>query len=86
MLIKQEMSDGTKRYINNFTGKQERLQRGSFIKGRRLPDYVFRYISPGKTPMSKESGIPSIPIMMLSNSKRKNTNMMKPRSRSRQKH
>lgn len=40
-------------YENVLTGKRVQLRRGGHIKGCRLPDYVFRYISPAPTKFEK---------------------------------
>ena len=52
MLIRKKLQNGETAYYDKFTGKRKKLKRGEPTMGHRLPDFVFRYLTPGKTAMN----------------------------------
>ncbi len=63
MLKKRVYNDGSVKYFDANTNKQVKLQYAGPVKFGRLPDYVFRYISPGPTARGEGmDGVPDIPI------------------------
>ena len=84
MLKKRVYNDGSVKYFDANTNKQVKLQYAGPVKFGRLPDYVFRYISPGVTARGNTAdGIPNIPITRNAGRGSKFTESKK---RSRQKH
>lgn len=84
MLKKRVYNDGSVRYFNAFTNKEVKIHSGGPVKFGRLPDYVFRYISPGPTARGNApDGVPDIPINRNAG---RGSNFTPSRKRSRQKH
>ena len=84
MLKKRVFNDGTVKYFDAHTNKEVRLRHGEAVKFGRLPDYVFRYISPG--PTARGAGMDGVPDIPINRNAGRGPKFTTSKNRSRQKH